>query len=112
MNDDLKRLISRRVLAARTHAGLTQEQLAELIERSVEAVSNIERGMSLPTLDTIDRVAKAVSVPLAFFFEDFAKGSMRAKNSDVAFALSLLVSRLTARDAELLVTLARTMEQS
>lgn len=109
MTDDLKRLISRRVLAARNDAGLTQERLAEIIERSVEAVSNIERGMSLPTLETIDRVAKAVSVPIAFFFEDLLT---KAPNADIAFALSLIVNRLIARDAGLLMALARAMGEA
>ena len=112
MADHLKGLISGRVLAARNHAGLTQEQLAEVIERSVEAVSNIERGISLPTLDTIDRVAKAASVPITFFFEDLPTTSIKPANSDIAVALTLIVGRLTTRDAGLLMSLAQSMEQT
>ncbi len=49
----------------RKRRGLTQEQLAELIERSVDAVSNMERGVSLPGYETLRRLADRLDVPLA-----------------------------------------------
>ena len=112
MTDDLRRAISEKVLAARTHAQLTQEQLSAMIERSVEAVSNIERGLSMPTVDTIDRIARAVSVPVTFFFEDFSHGLEASPNAKIANALGLIVTRLTARDAGLLMTLAKSMKEA
>ncbi len=108
MSDGLKRSIGHRVLAARTHAGLTQEQLAAEIGRSVEAVSNIERGLSLPTLETMDRIAKTVEMPFASFFADGVDEPF--PNRDRFFQLGLIIRKLSSRDASLLIDLAKSME--
>ena len=109
MTDSLRKAISERVLATRIAARLTQEQLAAIIERSVEAVSNIERGISLPTVDTIVRIADAVSVPITFFFEDLNSEMPTVPNAEIVRALGLVVAKLSTRDAGLLMTLANTM---
>jgi transcriptional regulator with XRE-family HTH domain len=47
---------------------LTQEQLAEKTELSVDTISNVERGLSSSRLETIDSLAKALSVsPVELF---------------------------------------------
>ena len=65
MKHDLKSIIGARVRAARKSAGLTQAQVAESVDRTVEAVSNIERGKSLPPLDLLQRIGAATGCPLA-----------------------------------------------
>jgi transcriptional regulator with XRE-family HTH domain len=62
---DLKSIIGARVRAARNSAGLTQARLAEAIDRTVEAVSNIERGRSLPPLDLLQRIGVETGCALA-----------------------------------------------
>ncbi len=99
MSIELKRSIGRRVQAARTSAKLTQEQLAERIERSPEAVSNIERGVSLPTIDTLDRIARALSVKLAFFFDEIGTASPHRDELDAR--AQLVLRALSDRDAEM-----------
>ena len=70
MSIDLKKTLGVQVRLARKGLGLTQEQLAGLIERSVEAVSNIERGQSLPALDTLHKLSTALEVPLRDFLDN------------------------------------------
>lgn len=65
MNHDLKSIVGARIKAARKAAGLTQAQLAEAIDRTVEAISNIERGRSLPPLDLLGRIAGEINCPLS-----------------------------------------------
>lgn len=65
MKHDLKSIVGARVRAARKSAGLSQARLAEAIDRTVEAVSNIERGRSLPPLDQLQRIGVATGCPLA-----------------------------------------------
>ena len=62
---DLKLIIGARLRAARRAAGMTQSQLADAVSRTVEAISNIERGKSLPPLDILDRAAGVLKTTLA-----------------------------------------------
>jgi transcriptional regulator with XRE-family HTH domain len=64
----LQRRFAARVKEVRRHRGLTQQQLAERIERSTNAVSALERGVSLPTFDTLERLAATLKVPVHEFF--------------------------------------------
>jgi transcriptional regulator with XRE-family HTH domain len=57
--------IGLRVRALRRSRGLTQAELAERAERSNEAISGLERGKYVPSLDTAVAVARALNVPLA-----------------------------------------------
>lgn len=69
MATDLKQTLGRQVKAAREAKRLTQEQLAGLVERTPEALSNIERGHSVPSLDTLEKLSIHLDVPIAEFFE-------------------------------------------
>lgn len=57
-----KREIGLRIRAHRLERRLTQEQLAQEIDRSVEAISNLERGVSLPNEATLIRLAQVLGI--------------------------------------------------
>lgn len=65
MKDDFKRLVGKRIREARKAKGLTQEDLAALIDKTVETVSNMERGVKLPGLATLDGLRKVLDVKLS-----------------------------------------------
>ncbi len=48
---------------ARTRAGLTQKQLAELVERDQSEISRIEAGKTALTVPLLLRMARALKVP-------------------------------------------------
>lgn len=50
--------------ALRQSKNLTQEELADQVGRSVDAISKIERGASLPSLDTIIRLSACLNTSL------------------------------------------------
>jgi transcriptional regulator with XRE-family HTH domain len=64
MDGDLKQALGARIRASRRMSRMTQEQLAERIDKSVQTVSSIERGVTLPALDTLWSIALALQVPL------------------------------------------------
>lgn len=68
---DLKQHIGLKVRAARLKSSLTQEQLAEAVDKTVETISNIERGHTLTGLDTLERLGRCLNVPMRDFFEDW-----------------------------------------
>jgi transcriptional regulator with XRE-family HTH domain len=63
----LDEIVRLRIRELRVERGLTQEQLCERAGISIDAVSRIEGGSRVPTLDTIERLARAFAVsPLTF----------------------------------------------
>jgi transcriptional regulator with XRE-family HTH domain len=52
-----------RIRARREALGLSQAALAEKVGITPNYVSNLERGLKLPTLDTLVAIAKAINVP-------------------------------------------------
>ena len=65
MKDDFKRLVGKRIREARKAKGLSQEDLAALIDKTVETVSNMERGIKLTGLATLEDVRKVLVVKLS-----------------------------------------------
>ena len=66
---ELKRRYGRRVQELREAKGLTQEQLATRIARSVDTLSNIERGVNATRIETAFALASQLGVPLHALFE-------------------------------------------
>ena len=48
--------------------GISQQRLAAGVHMARGYVARMERGLENPTLGTLDRLAKALSVPVAEFF--------------------------------------------
>ena len=65
---DVQVEFGRRVQEFRKRKGLTQEQLAEVIGKSVDTISNIERGFSSTRIQTAAAIAAAVGVELRDLF--------------------------------------------
>lgn len=67
------------VRAKREQAGLSQEQFGERADLDRTYVSGVERGVRNPTLQVINRIAKALDVPLADLFAATDKAAARRK---------------------------------
>ncbi|MBK8972356.1 MAG: helix-turn-helix transcriptional regulator [Hahellaceae bacterium] len=68
--------VALRIRTIRKRRGLTQEQLAEQIDRSGDSISQLERGISLPSFATLERLALVLNTPIQDFFDDeTGKGS-------------------------------------
>jgi transcriptional regulator with XRE-family HTH domain len=65
----LDEVVRQRIRELRAERGLTQEQVCERAGISVDAVSRIEGGTRVPTLDTIERLARALAVTPSTFME-------------------------------------------
>jgi len=100
MPTDLKNKIGSRVRTLRAARKITQERLAHSIGRTPEAISNIERGKSLPGLDTLVKIAQSLDLPLADFFGDDSsrKGNQRL---EIEARLQYLLNCLSDSDAEI-----------
>lgn len=65
MAKNLNQMVGIRIQTLRKLRGFTQEQLAEAVGKTVETISNIERGKKLPGLATLNDIRTALNVPLS-----------------------------------------------
>jgi ribosome-binding protein aMBF1 (putative translation factor) len=61
--------LARAVLQARSHAGLTQEQLARRMETTQSVIARLESGRVRPSTQTLARLAAATGTRLRIRFE-------------------------------------------
>jgi transcriptional regulator with XRE-family HTH domain len=55
----------------RKAALLTQERLAEQVNLNPKYIGEVERGEKIISIEALMRIARAVKVPVAVFFEGF-----------------------------------------
>ena len=70
---DIKDIIAKNIIDLRKKNGLTQNELAEKLNYSDNAVSRWERGEVTPSIETLDQMSKVFNVPLSSLIEDNAK---------------------------------------
>jgi transcriptional regulator with XRE-family HTH domain len=63
--EHLKQQVGLAVRTARKRRKLTQEMLAGDAGVSMETISNVERGVTLPTLDVLFKIARVLPLDLA-----------------------------------------------
>lgn len=100
MNSDLKAYIGITVRNARERKEWTQERLAEEIQKSVETVSNVERGFTHTGLATLEKIAMALDVPIRDFFPDDNYAEISVKRLRKEEELRGLVRSLSDDDIE------------
>ena len=100
---DTKTRIGIHIRELRRAKGLTQDELAALIERSTEAISNLERGISLVGIDTLERLSAKLGVPIKDFFEFAALPRLSPRRTELLARLQATVSGLTDKQLALAV---------
>jgi len=106
---DVKKRIALRIRSIRKRRGLSQEEVAGLIDRSPDAISNLERGVSVPTYETLDALAQGLKVPLSDFFldektESPVRAEAMARLTDAARQLDDRMLKAAAAIVEVLAT--------
>ena len=66
--EKLKTQFGRRLKYLRKEANLTQEQLADKTDLTIESISNIERGLFGPKFDNLEKIARAIEVEIKELF--------------------------------------------
>ena len=66
---DNKKKLGLKIKELRKRIGLTQEELAELIQMEQNSISVMESGRNFPTLGTLEKIAKVLDVNLSDFFD-------------------------------------------
>ena len=64
----LDKKIGSKIAQIRLEQSLTQAQLAEKMALSVESISRMERGVTFPSLRTIEKISESLNTPMYKFF--------------------------------------------
>lgn len=107
MAGSLKKHVGGRIRAARKDAGLTQDQLAGMIDKSVETISNLERGHTAPSLETIGLVAKALKQPAEWFLSGYSDRRNSGMTSTLRTEIEVLISGMDENELRQIVDIAR-----
>ena len=65
----IKQKLGRNIAELRKSRKLTQEELAEKADYSVEFISFVERGINSPSVAGCERIAKVLHVPIKKLFD-------------------------------------------
>ena len=108
IENDFSKQLGQRIKKLRKSKNLSQEALSELIDKSVDTVSNIERGIFSPRLDTALEIAKALNIEL---FELFQVREMPLEDKEKTKLLNEIFDLLKDQSDEILqFTLSQTQE--
>ncbi len=81
----------------RTSMKLTQNQFAELVDLSEDSVGKIERGVSVPTIETLFKISTALKKPLEDLLPPYKNKKKGKGKSD---AIDGLVNYLKTRPSD------------
>ena len=66
---DAKKL-GKRIKLARVERDMTQDQLAEAIKAKQKSISRYETGLSIPSLETLEKIARALKKTFGYFLDN------------------------------------------
>lgn len=72
---EIAKIIGKRIRNYRTEKGLSQEKLAAMSGCHPTYIGQVERGEKNATLESIDKIASAMNVPLSKLFEKIGEDS-------------------------------------
>jgi transcriptional regulator with XRE-family HTH domain len=64
----LRKKFGHRLRQIRAERRMTQERFAEVLDVSVDFLSMVERGISAPSFETLEKISKRLRVPVADLF--------------------------------------------
>lgn len=101
-----KMTLGLRLKSWRKQRKLTQEELAELIDMSVHAISAIERGVNFPSLKTIERISDTLEIPIIEFYDLNNNVDMTPKQTDKEKLIKTILGvlyKLNDKDLEIIL---------
>ncbi len=106
MANDTK--FGKQLRAIRNNVEWSQGDLANATGLSVEAISNLERGLNYPSYQTLEKLSEALKVPVRDFFEFDEQESAR---SELLVALLTNARQLSDSDLAAAVKIMQVLVQ-
>lgn len=100
---DIKNRAGLRIQTFRRRRELSQQQLAEKVERSVDTISHLERGVSLPGLETLIRLSGELDVPILELIDLEGDNGVSPKRARLLATVTDIARSLNDQDLALAV---------
>jgi transcriptional regulator with XRE-family HTH domain len=100
--------LGQKVTIYRNRAGLTQVQLAKKLRVAPETVNRLERGKALPSIATVEKVARALDIDLSELFRFRERAPERSEAVDRLLAT---VANRSVNEIEIVTELAKTLSR-
>ena len=101
------KIMGQRIKESRLKLGLTQEQLAEIVNLSVPHLSKVENGHKGLSLDTAAKLANALDFSIDYLVQESAGNSRRVFHSEMNY----IVADCTEVELSKLLKLIRTCKE-
>ena len=62
--------LGKKIKMARVEFDMTQADLAEATDIMQKSISRYENGLSLPSLETLEKIARKLKKPFGYFLDD------------------------------------------
>ncbi len=95
---NIAKIIGQRIRNNRIKLGLSQEKLAEYSGCHPTYIGQLERGEKNATVESVEKIANALDIPLSKLFEKL--GSAKADEKDTALECYELISAKTKEEQE------------
>jgi len=100
--EKVEKLIGIRVAEIRKERGLTQAQVAEMVNVATETISRLERGTAIPSLKTLEKISEALDTPLKAFFDfDYQRKEKKASTESELTKLNTFLKTRKVEDIRL-----------
>lgn len=110
---ELRRRVGQRLRERREEQGLTREALEELSDVGAHFIGNVERGENLPSLKALLKLANALEVDPAYFFQapDLPLPRKAGKRERLLRDLVTWGGQAEIKSLELLLRIAKAVEK-
>jgi|GEM_PF-6374405 len=111
MIDNIQQRVGARIKAAREQQCLTVAEVDERIGLSYGQVRKYEIGESIVSVSTLTEIARVLSVPVTFFFDEMAIPLVTGSDRRIALLLAAYY-KLDPYSRTLLVLIARSLAEA
>lgn len=84
---------------------MTQEDLSDKTGISFHAISSIERGINMPTLKTLEKIAEALNIPISSFYE--VKSKEQGEREIIINEITGILHKLKKEELDIVVRFMR-----
>jgi transcriptional regulator with XRE-family HTH domain len=111
MIDNTQQRVGARIKAAREQQGLTAAEVGNRIGLGHGEIRKYEIGENIVSVGTLMEIARVLSVPVAFFFEEIGLPLVTSSDRRVALLLAAYY-KLNPYNRSLLVLIARSLAEA